>query len=301
MKPVRRSPTWRDLTIRPTRLGVVLAATTALLWVVGMNYQVNLAYFIAFALLGFLLMGVLANIQQLTGLQLDIRTPDEIFAGQHGQVQLLPQSSKRDRHLWFAEYHIEYAPEYHEAHFPAHQSDASYTWHIHATQRGTLKLPPLICATVFPFGICNAYCIWHWPEQGVVYPAPLPHTPPTGHNPSSEGTQPKASPQSTTDLSHLQEHQQGASLQHIAWKTYAKTGRLLDKHFEEPTGHSTPHLIHHADYPAQTPRDRLASLLCFRVLEAEQQGQAYTLVLPHQTIAPQNGQREKCLYALAFL
>lgn len=302
MKPLtRRSPKWHDLTLRPTRLGAILAVMTALLWIVGMNYQVNLAYFIAFALLGFLLMGVLANIQQLTGLQLDVRANDEMFVGQKARVLLLPKPSKRERHLWFAEYHEDTAPQYHDAIFPANSPDTSHTWHIQTTQRGTLKLPPLICATVFPFGICSVYCIWHWPEQGVVYPAPLPHTPPVGRSVGDDGDQPAPAQHSGADLSHLQEHQAGASLQHIAWKSYAKTGRLLDKQFEEPAARTTPHIIHYQDYPAQTPPDRLAGLLCYRVLQAEQQGDIYTLVLPQQTILPQNGQREKCLYALAFL
>ena len=52
---------------------------------------------------------------------------------------------------------------------------------------------------------------------------------------------------------------------------------------------------------AGTSADRLAGLLCYRVLEAHGRGQRYTLILPGQTIPPQNGQREKCLAALAVM
>ena len=46
------SPRLRDLRLRPTRLGISLAAMIALLWLVGLNYQVNLAYIVAFWLTG---------------------------------------------------------------------------------------------------------------------------------------------------------------------------------------------------------------------------------------------------------
>jgi len=41
--------------------------------------------------------------------------------------------------------------------------------------------------------------------------------------------------------------------------------------------------------------------LCRRVLDAERFGAPYVLELPRRTIAPQNGQREMCLAALALM
>ena len=50
-----------------------------------------------------------------------------------------------------------------------------------------------------------------------------------------------------------------------------------------------------------TDNERLAGLLCRRVLDAERFGAPYVLELPRRTIAPQNGQREMCLAALALM
>ena len=153
---------------------------------------------------------------------------------------------------------------------------------------------------MWPFAVSSVECVWHWPDNGLVYPAPQPHTAPPGSTPAEEG-EPRRKLGGNEDLAFLQDHQPGTSLQHIAWKSYAKSGRLLDKHFEEPAFHAADHIISYADYPAGTSADRLASLLCYRVLEAHGRSQRYTLILPGQTIPPQNGQREKCLAALAVM
>lgn len=305
MAAPRHSPRLRDLTLRPTRLGLGLAVMVVLLWTVGLNYQVNLAYVVAFWLAGFLLVGVLLNCLQLLGLRLDITPPAEVFQGQTAEVLLHPAGGSAQRHrlLWFtvvpeddsqtAEHNS------HRAEFSARHS-RPFAWPIRAKRRGRLQLPPLHCSSVFPFGISRVECVWHWPDEGLVYPAPLPHTPPPGHLPDESGER-RARPGGREDLAYLLEHQPGRPLQQVAWKQFAKSGRLLDKHFEEPVFSAATDIISHADYPAATPADRLAGLLCHRILEAHRHGRPYTLVLPAQTIPPQHGQREKCLAALALL
>ena len=103
------------------------------------------------------------------------------------------------------------------------------------------------------------------------------------------------------DLAYLKPHQNGASLQHVAWKQYAKRGEMLDKVFDQAPPVPVSRTISYRDYPAATQRDRLASLLAHRVLEAERSGSPYLLELPAQSLPPQNGQREKALSALALM
>ena len=45
---VGRSPALSSIRCRPTRLGAGMAVVVVLLWLVGVNYQVNLAYAAAF-------------------------------------------------------------------------------------------------------------------------------------------------------------------------------------------------------------------------------------------------------------
>ena len=165
--------------------------------------------------------------------------------------------------------------------------------------RGYLRLPLLRVAAAAPFGICTTECRWQWQSDKVVFPALEAHDPPAGFHADECGGVQAASARSSDDLSHLQVHQSGASLQHIAWKTYAKTGEMLDKKFEAAEAGGGSHIISYRDYPS-AGREQLAALLCHRVLEAERRGIRYELELPGRTVAPQKSQREICLTALAL-
>lgn len=305
--PVQR----RNIRIRPTRLGAGLAVMVLLLWLVGLNYQVNLAYLAAFWLAGFIITGILLNLRQLLGLRLDAEVPHEIFAGGTARVRLTAAGNTRRRWLWFASADtLNHAARSDETAFsdglygsadswrfwPLSDGLTQQEWPVPAPMRGHLRLPALHTAAAAPFGICLAEARWQWQTDAVVYPAPIPHTPPDN---GGSGDTRRAPVQGDGDLAYLQAHQDGASLQHVAWKTYAKTGEMLDKRFETQPAESSRTLISYRDYPA-AGKDQAAGLLCHRVLEAERSNTPYTLELPDRTIAPQKGQREMCLTALGL-
>ncbi len=308
--PVQR----HNIRIRPTRLGAGLAVTVLLLWLVGLNYQVNLAYLAAFWLAGFIITGILLNLRQLLGLRLVAEVPHEIFAGSTARVRLSAVGNNRRRWLWFASADT---PNRHAARsggtafsdgvygsadswrfWPLSDGLPQQEWPVPATMRGRLRLPVLHTAAAAPFGICLVEAHWQWQTDAVVYPAPIPHTPPDNGGSGDTDTC-RAPVQGDGDLAYLQAHQDGASLQHVAWKTYAKTGEMLDKRFETQPAESSRTLISYRDYPA-AGKDQAAGLLCHRVLEAERSNTPYTLELPDRTITPQKGQREMCLTALGL-
>ena len=284
----------RHIRTVPTRLGVGLLVMVALLWLVGLNYQANLAYIAAFWLLGFIIVAVLQNRAQLLGLRLEVKMPSEIFAGTPAEITLDAAGNTRRRRLWLAQ---DDADGWQPWHIPG--GSASAVLPLQAQMRGYLRLPLLRVATAAPFGICTTECRWQWQSDKVVFPAPEAHDPPAGFHTDECGGVQAASARSSDDLSHLQAHQSGASLQHIAWKTYAKTGEMLDKKFVAAEAGGGSHIISYRDYPS-AGREQLAALLCHRVLEAERCGIRYELELPGRTVAPQKSQREICLTALAL-
>ncbi|SAY52037.1 DUF58 domain-containing protein [Neisseria weaveri] len=307
-----RSPRVADLYCRPTRFGIGVLVVMVLLWLVGLQYQANLAYIAAFWLTGFLIAAVMLNFRQLLGLQIDVDMADEVFAGGTVALRLTVPENRRSRWIWLCG----------EAETPSAQGRPSengwqlwqvgpdsnsdgptdgggFVWQLDAPLRGYIYAPPLRTASVAPFGICMVECVWRWPKRAVVFPKPIAHELPLqGH--AEAGSERTDTADGSGDLSYLQAHQEGASLQHVAWKMYAKTGELLDKRFEEALAQVDETVISYADYPSEGSKERLAGLLCFRVLEAERRHLPYSLVLPDRTIAPQNGQREKCLTALAL-
>lgn len=305
LAPVEGTPQWRQLSVRPTRLGAGLLVTVALLWLVGLQYQVNLAYAVAFWLLGFAGVALLLNLRQLLALRLDVAMPHEVFAGGEALLQVSAGENVRHRWLWLCnEDDFVNAPKsaaiWREWQLPAGQGE-SFDWAVPALRRGYLRIPVLRSASLAPFGLYMVQCSWSWSTQMVVYPAPLPHTPDTLTQPDGEEDTSRPPVQGGDEIAYLQAHQEGMPLNHIAWKTYAKTGQLLDKRFDMPQSAVRSMVISYKDYPSVSHKERLAGMLCHRVLEAERSGLPYVLELPRRTIAPQKGQREIALTALALL
>lgn len=292
---------WRLISSRPTRLGWGLLLACMLLWVMAVNYQVNVAYILVFWLFGVLLAGLLMCWRQLLGLSLHAEMAEECFAGEPVVVRLRAGGHGRQRRwLWLllGQDVNEYS---HWQPWPvaADGAGGQVDWVLPPQPRGHAQVPPLRCVSIAPFGVVMAESLWQYNGEAVIYPAPLPHSLPQGRS-DEAGERHRNTRPSGEDIAYLQDHQPGAGLQQVAWKHYAKTGQLLDKRFEADSIPVDADWISYRDYPPHTPREQLASYLCHRVLQAEQQRRAYTLELPHQTIPPGSGQRTQCLTALGL-
>lgn len=302
----------RHVSLRPTRLGVSLLVVSAGVWVGAANYQVNVAYLICFWIVCFVGIAALLTRRQLLGLHVQIDDTGEVFAGQVAQVGIrVADSGKRSRLFWWYGEQIDDGQEdaqtnteWQHWHVSGSLKDEQQTqiWRIPVFQRGYFPQPLLLhLASSAPFGLFEAECCIEWQTDAVVYPAPLEHHD-FGLHPAPDPEQtPQQAGMHGDDIAYLKNHQAGASLQHVAWKVYAKRGELMDKVFDEPPPVLHSEIISYHDYPEGTNKDKLASLLAYRVLQAEKIGAPYTLELPKSSIAPQNQQREKCLNALALM
>ena len=301
----------RHVSLRPTKLCISMLALSVAIWVGAVNYQVNVAYAICFWVLAFIGIAALMTRRQLLGLHLNVRYEGEVFAGDTAEVEIgTEHSGRRARVFWWRSESREDINEGDESDHGAWQrcrllgslKSEPMRWRIPVQRRGYFPRPLLLrFATSAPFGMFHAECRAEWQTDAVVYPAPLAH--------SDFGALAQPDPEQTPqragmhgdDIAFLKPHTDGASLQHVAWKTYAKRGELMDKVFDEPPPAVHSQIISYRDYPGGTPADKLAGLLAHRVLQADKTGAPYTLELPSLTLTPQNGMREKCLNALALM
>lgn len=293
---------WRLIRSRATRLGWGLLFACLLLWVMAVNYQINVAYVLVFWLLGMLAVATAMTWLQLLGLSLRADSREEHFAGEPIHLRI-SAADNRHRHLWLQTGgHGESDGSEDPGQWQAWTSaaGAETVWTLPPQPRGRLSVPPLRCVSMAPFGVLLAESLWHYQGDAVVYPAPIAHTLPSHSHADGQDAAERRTVASGDDVAYLQEHQAGSSLQQIAWKQFAKSGQLLDKRFEHPVAAVAPDRISYQDYPPHTPRERLAGLLCHRVLLAEQQRRPYTLILPHRSIGPCPGQRQLCLTALGL-
>ena len=302
----------RHVALRPTKLAVSLLILSVAIWIGAVNYQVNVAYAVCFWVMGFVGVAALLTHRQLLGLQAELIFTNEVFAGQMADVtlRLRDDTAKRSRLLWWRGEYAQSIDEQKEHQFTAWQraelSSSLKThesiWAIPIQRRGYFPKNLFVkLATSAPFGLFHAECRLEWQSVAVAFAAPLLHSDfGNADEPDSEQT-PQQAGTHGDDIAYLKNHQDGASLQHIAWKVYAKRGELMDKVFDEPPPAKRSEIISYRDYPQGTPPDKLASLLTYRVLQADKFGAPYTLELPNATLTPQNGLREKCLNALALM
>ena len=275
--------------LRPTKLCITLLLLSLAIWIGAVNYQVNVAYAVCFWVLG--LIGVAALITKR-------------------HVRLKLNAGKRLRVVWWRGEYAKQIDENQPNQFTIWQcatlsgslKEQEWQWAIPITQRGYFPTDLFIqLATSAPFGLFQAECRVQWQSNAVAFAAPLPHHD-FGVAAQSDDTQiAQYAGMHGDDIAYLKNHQKSASLQHVAWKVYAKRGELMDKVFDEPPPAMHSEKISYLDYPLGTPMEKLASLLTYRVLQADKTGTPYTLELPNLTLTPQNGLREKSLNALALM
>lgn len=174
---------WRFIRSRPTRLGWGLLLVCLLLWVMAVNYQVNVAYVLVFWLLGVLLAGVLMCWRQLLGLSIQADTESECFAGEAPVVVLRAGMRGRYRRwLWLrlGQHQPERADDWQPWPLAA-AADTPLNWVLPPQPRGFLLVPPLRCVSMAPFGVVLAESLWQYNGNAVVYPAPIAHELPARH------------------------------------------------------------------------------------------------------------------------
>lgn len=297
----------RNIRLRPTRLCLSLLVLSAAVWVGAVNYQVNVVYAVCFWLIGFVGVAALMTRRQLAGLCVRLDYDGEVFAGETARVRLSISHPNPQVLLWWrsVQQNLRDAVGNSSEHWQRYVADkgaGGLVWEVHTVRRGYFPRPLRLCfATSAPFGLFHADCRIEWQTEAVVYPCPLPHDDSGSRIVADTETSARQTEHNGDDIAFLKEHQAGVSLQHIAWKAYAKRGELMDKVFDAPPPAAYNETISYRDYPAGTPADKLAGLLAYRVLEAERLGLHYTLQLYQTTISPQNGQRRKCLNALALM
>lgn len=303
--------TRRYIRLRPTKLSLVMLALSAAVWVGAANYQVNVAYAVCFWVIGFIGVSALLTQRQLMGLNVQAACTGEVFAGGTAKAHIrFSAHTRQSRLLWW---HDEGAhlpkqpapaePQWHEVTLSQeNQWQAQNVWEIPVTQRGYFPQPlHITVSTSAPFGLFCAECRLLWPSENIAFAAPLEHSHWGGDLAAASDEPAQHAGMHGEDIAYLNPHQAGNSLQHVAWKTYAKRGELMDKVFDEPLHRHQDETISYKDYPPGTPKDTLAGLMTHRVLLAERHQHRYTLELPGSTIPPQNGMREKCLTALALM
>jgi uncharacterized protein (DUF58 family) len=296
--------TQRNVYIVPTLAGLAFCGTLGVLLLASINEQLSLGYALTFALTGAGLASMHTTHANLRGLQLDLRAPDGVHAGDEYALELRLHNTGSARFGIAVSAQLDTGPtEPAWVDVPA-LGHATLRLRLPAVQRGLRELPRLVITTRFPLGFFRAWSYWRPASKVWVYPkpeevpAPFPLQADAGTGDAASARQ----AQGGTDFSGVRSYRRGDSLKQILWR---KSALALDQGLAPWVRETEAPLARDLwlDWRDTTGRDveaRLSRLTAW-VLAAERLNQPYGLRLAGHEAAPSLGaaHRQNCLELLA--
>ncbi|MBE9609410.1 DUF58 domain-containing protein [Chitinilyticum piscinae] len=288
----------RRIYILPTRYGLGLGLSIALLLIAAINYQLNLSYLAAFLLAGLAHSAMLHAFLNLHRLSIRAAPAQPVFAGEPLAYPLVFSNTSQRTRVQLLIAGQGQATQHTIEHLAAqNQIEALLT--VETQRRGEMTIPRCKISSIAPTGwfIAWTYCQFH--STALVYPAPEPSPPPLPLAGNGDQRGYSTSIQGGDELAGLRPYQRGDMAQHIAWKQSARNGQLSSKLLEADAGGAVLLDWHDIDQPDTEAR---LSRLCAWILQAEAAGVLYTLALPGKRLGPGCGgvHRTACLTALAL-
>ena len=286
----------RRIYILPTRAGVGFALLILTMLIAGLNYTNSMALFLTFLLSGFALVSMHQCHRNLLNIKVTDTGTTSAFAGERGHVALTVANETR-----MPRYRIELqALEKKRSAVADVDSRASkrLDLSVPTVTRGLLELKRLNVATTHPFGLFRAWTWVHLPVAITVFPRPLGVKPMPANSGNTPGPAVRGGAGEDEWLG-LRPFRDGDSPRQVAWKAYARGMPLLVKEYGS-TGADLRlfNFNEMADLDVEARLEQLARW----IVDAEDQGVRYGLVMPNQTFEPDQGpeHRQRCLTALAL-
>ncbi|RDE24923.1 DUF58 domain-containing protein [Motiliproteus coralliicola] len=266
---------------------------TLALFIGGINYGNGLILLVALFLVSLFMSSILLTYANLAGLRLSRGSNQPGFVGQQVAFGLLLESEREHESIAIG------APGVAGVKLDLiEQRRQQQPLLLDAKQRGRLQLPRLKIESRYPLGLLRA---WSWLEldsRALVYPKPIAEPYPQRLE-SGSGRGQRLSHEGSDDFDGLRPYQGGDNPRQIAWKNYARDGRLHSKRF---AGYQQQaRWLEWEAYSGMGVEARL-SRLCHWVIQYHQQGLRFGLRLPGAEVAPGQGDLhlQRCLSLLAL-
>ena len=298
LAPTDRVPTvlrHRRIYILPTRRGVALIATLAIMLLTSMNYSLALGHAFTFLVAGLVAAALLQTYRNLAGIAVAPLAAGEAFAGTRIAFTLSLANPGAARHAISVTARTGQPV---GVDLPA-ASTRQVQVTLLAPRRGHIELGRVTLSTDFPLGLWRGWAYVHFPLSGIVYPAP--EAPAARLPPGLDGSDFRRSARaSDAELAGLRDYHPGDPLNRIAWKAVARGAGWYTKQFEGTGGAGTLE-FDWSELSGLDTEARLARLAAW-ILAAEREARAFSLRLPGTELPAGSGagHRRAALTALAL-
>jgi len=288
----------RQVSLVPTRYGLLFLALMAAMLIGSINYGNNLGFLLTFLIAGMGFVTSLHTFGNLAGITIMTCNVEPVFAGDVAVFEFLVRAGGSKR----AAIHFMFGPD----------GETSQPYDIVVGEsnricvrartglRGIFRPGPATVYTEFPLGLFRTRCRLRLDLKCLVFPRPIPgRLKPSDELSGGLGEDLQALGSGGDDFQGLRAYIPGDSLQHISWKASSRGQGLYTKDFAATAGSSV-----FLDWKACSGMDgeRKLSVLCHNILASHQNHRTYGLKLPDRIIEPGRGEMHKirCLEALAL-
>ncbi len=296
----------RRVFIMPTRAGMGLLLTLAVMFVGSLNYNLNLGYALTFLLAACGLVAIHLTFRNLAYLSLSAARANPVFAGQEAQFDLnLINRKNLDRYaIWLGFFDPGNERAYpQQARDVAAQATDTVSLYVAAPRRGWLPAPRVRLQSRFPLGLLRAWSYWSPDARVLVYPQAEELAPPLPVGTNLDQQRPGQGGQD--DFGGIRSYRAGDAMRHLAWRQIAKldanqSGQLLTKYYDGGTDSRLA--LDFSALPQHLDLEQKLARMTRWVLQAEQLGLAYSFSLGETVYPSALGamHQARCLAALAL-
>lgn len=284
----------RRIFILPTRRGLGVALLIVLLLTIAFVYNNNLVYLLAFLLSSVFFVGILHGYRALAGLVVQAGRSRPGFAGATVAYEIRLSNPHRQTR---PSLQVTLADDRQTLALPGDDSDALWL-SAPAVRRGWQTCGTVTVSSEYPLGWFRAWSPLRFTLAALVYPQPAAAAIALPDNDGS-GDRRIGMHRSGDDYIGIKPYRAGDAVRRIHWQAYAKGQGLSSKQFG---GESSVDVWLDYEVTPGHHREQRLSQLCRWLLDAEQAGLRYGLILPGRKLAIETGSnhQRRCLEALAL-
>ena len=282
--------------IIPTKQGFVFIAALAVMLMIAVNYNNNLAFLMTFLLFSVLVTSTVHAHRNLSGLKIVSLDAKPVFAGSEAQFRCaLDGTGVRRASITLG---VDSNPR--QSLSVSGKRTERVALSAKTIERGLYRPEAVTISTTYPFAFFVAWSYVYPEASCVVYPRPSKSTMlAQSAAGDSESSKRAVNLIGSQDFQGLRSYQPGDSPKQIYWKGFTKTGQLHTKVYQAAQSTS---LLFDFDSLAGCEVEERLSILCNAVMKAAQSNLTYALQLPTKSIPAGRGEkhRRRCLEALAL-
>lgn len=282
----------RRIYLFPTGRGLFVVITAVVLLLVGVNYQLSLAFVVAFLLAGLMQAALLVSYRNLRGLIVRAGRSPHCKLGESLSFAVALASPERTRDGIALRTQADGVEKIVVKSAPlsvSQDATAVVPLVFPAAQRGLMALRRIVVESRAPYGLIRAWSYVHFEWLGVIEPQPETPPPPL---PLLAGDNDGAASRNTHvahDPDSLRNYAPGDSLKRVAWKQVAKSGDWYTRTGD--TGHRQEIELSWQLVTLTDTEARLSRMAAW-LLRAHNENCAYQLTLPNGHLPLADGSQQ---------